>query len=105
MADVSSALCSRDALIAFSQAAEPRARLTYFIANNATGYRGLDWMLRWESSAHLRTIVNGVRALYNAGFVDLVQHRPSLDETRYIAIWREHYLQPGQFVLLPMVEQ
>lgn len=106
MSNLTSAPCLREALAEFIASAKPEAKLVYFTANNTHGYRGLDWTLKEVMTPDLRAVINGIRSLYNAGLVILVQLRPSRTVTHYVAVWRKHQAPPmGRDEQLPMVEQ
>jgi len=77
--------------------------LTYYLAENAGGYDGLDKALHGRGrSRHLGEVVTRIRKLANAGQVDLVQERVGL-KTRYRAIWRArvHPLAPENRLVVP----
>ena len=62
--------------------------LTYFIADNVSGYDGLDKCLHERRSPQLCAVITQIRKLANAGQIDLVQVRDGR-RTKYRAVWRE----------------
>jgi hypothetical protein len=95
--------CTTGELESFIRADVPGAMLTYYLAENAGGYDGLDKALHGHNrSKHLGQIVTQIRKLANAGQVDLVQERVGL-KTRYRAIWRARVrpLAPDQRLTVP----
>ncbi len=80
--------CSLSEVESFIRADVPGHTLTYYLAENAGGYDGLDKALHGHTRPRqLGQVVTMIRKLANAGQVDLVQERAGL-KTRYRAIWR-----------------
>jgi len=88
--------CTVNEAQSFVRAAVPGHELIYFIADNADGYRGLDFSLKVAPSQTLRTVVNIMRRNVNNGFVDLVQRRDG-HRTYYLARWRQRRARVSGF--------
>lgn len=94
--------CTLGELESFVRADVPGHTLTYYTADNAHGYDGLDKNLHGRRSPNLVAVIERIRRLANSRQVDLVQARRG-NRTFYRAIWRRRLAPLAPDARLPKV--
>ncbi|WP_226018448.1 hypothetical protein [Novosphingobium sp. FKTRR1] len=98
--------CSTGEVESFVRAAVPGNRLVYFVCRFGQTFSAVLEDTHGAGYTLMQRVTNRLRALANAGLVDLVQDRLHDQQLiAYEAVWREYEAEPlTDWLALPMIE-